>query len=128
MMVGAVTLGLSMTFSFVKSMLIITRDTEHETEEEVMERNQEASHIQYAGFVNAIGFITYLMILSGYGRMVWNGEEFIYIQYIEWIISTPIIVIATYSTSDYTTAVYTTINRTTVSASTTSFESITSSA
>ena len=98
MTLGAVVLGLSMSFSFLKSMLIMTRDTENESTEEIIERNQEASHIQYAGFVNAIGFITYLMILSGSGRILLNGEEFIYIQYIEWIISTPIIIMNTANT------------------------------
>jgi len=93
--VGAVTLGISMTISFWKTMKILTRDIEKETPEMIIERDDEASHIQYAGFVNGIGFITYLMLLAGYGRILTNGEEFIYIQYIEWIISTPIIVMNT---------------------------------
>lgn len=39
-------------------MILITRNIEHESEEETQDINNEASHIQYAGFVNAIGCIT----------------------------------------------------------------------
>ena len=60
---GAVALGISMTISFFKSMKIITRTIDTETLEETEEYNNEATQIQYAGFVNAIGFIVYLMCL-----------------------------------------------------------------
>ena len=93
---GAVTLGLSMCFSFYKATTLMFRTIENETMEECYERNEEASTIQFSGFVNAIGFITYLMLLAGFGRIIINeDEEFIYIQYIEWIISTPLIVMNT---------------------------------
>lgn len=92
---GACVLGVSMLVSFVKSIWIITRNKDGETQEETVERNEEASHIQFAGFVNSIGFTTYLMLLAGYGRIISNGEEFFYIQYVEWIICTPLMIMNT---------------------------------
>ena len=53
----------------------MTRDTENEDAEETEDRNNEASQIQFAGFVNAIGFITYMMMLTDYGRMEINGPK-----------------------------------------------------
>ena len=72
---GAAALGISMIISFGKALKIMTRDTENEEAEETEDRNNEATQIQFAGFVNAIGCITYLMLLAGYGRNIVTGPK-----------------------------------------------------
>jgi hypothetical protein len=79
---------LSTTQAFSLQNQYMGNDEMAETEQSVMD--DTAASVSLAGWVTSVGFFHYLCLYQGYGTvMLGNGEEFAWITYIEFVITTP---------------------------------------